>query len=131
MADSITVDPHKTLFQPHGSGMVLVRNGQLLRKATSVSNFLDFGQQEERSFEEMSPADFSLELSRPMRSMPLWFSLNLMGVRHIEKALDEKLALTMFFYDELAKNTRIERGPKPDLTTVYIQVSMDRVPLAL
>ena len=122
-AGSIAVDPHRTLFQPHGDGIFLVRNGQILRKATHVQSSLDFGQ-EESNFEDMSPTDFSIELSRPMRAMPLWFSLNLLGVKHFEKTLNEKLALTKYFYDDLATDTRIERGPVPELVTVLIPVSL-------
>ena len=30
-ADSITLDPHKTLFLPYGTGVLLVRDGEKLR----------------------------------------------------------------------------------------------------
>ena len=97
-----------------------MRDGQILRKATHVQSFVDLGH-EESDFEQMSPADFSIELSRPMRAMPLWFSLNLLGVKHFEKALNEKLALAKYFYEELAKDAQIERGPAPELVTIIFR----------
>ena len=100
--------------------MVLVRNGKLLRKATSVDNFLDLGD-EKSSLEDMSPGDFTLEFCRPMRSLPFWFSLNLLGAQNFQKALEEKFDLAMFFYNELAKDRRIERGPEPDLVAVIFR----------
>ena len=36
-ADSVALDPHKTLFLPYGTGAVLVRDGKLLQQAFSAS----------------------------------------------------------------------------------------------
>jgi hypothetical protein len=36
-ADSVALDPHKTLFLPYGTGAALVREGQLLLDAFSAS----------------------------------------------------------------------------------------------
>src|SRR5206468_7690941 len=36
-ADSIVLDPHKGLFLPYGTGAVLVRDGQALRRAHSLT----------------------------------------------------------------------------------------------
>src|SRR4029078_5120264 len=35
-ADSVTLDPHKGLFLPYGTGSLLVRDGGALRRATRV-----------------------------------------------------------------------------------------------
>src|SRR5687768_18585623 len=35
-ADSVTLDPHKGLFLPYGTGCLLVRDGEALRRAHQV-----------------------------------------------------------------------------------------------
>jgi len=65
-ADSMILDPHKTLFLPFGTGAVLVRDREALRRAHSLhADYLPQFQQEEElvDFCEISP-----ELSRDFRA---------------------------------------------------------------
>jgi aromatic-L-amino-acid decarboxylase len=98
-ADSITLDPHKGLFLPYGTGCLLVRDGDALRAAhESHATYLP------RPSDDPGLPDFSSfspELTRDFRGLRLWLPLHLHGVDAFVRALDEKLDLAAFVYEEL------------------------------
>jgi glutamate/tyrosine decarboxylase-like PLP-dependent enzyme len=65
-----------------------------------------------------SPADLSLELTRPFRGPRMWFPLKLFGLRPFRASLAEKIWLARYFHQELGKLERFETGPYPDLSIV-------------
>ncbi|OQW46576.1 MAG: hypothetical protein A4S09_05180 [Proteobacteria bacterium SG_bin7] len=89
-ADSITLDPHKGLFQPYGVGAVIVKDRENLRKAVSQSaSYLA-----ETNSSEISQSDYSLELTRHFRALRVWLSLKIFSEKAFEFTLNEKLELT-------------------------------------
>ena len=118
-ADSVTLDPHKSLFMPYGSGILLVKDRQLLKKAFSESAdyLLDIVDHEQ----EPSPANYSGELSRPNRSLRLWLSLRVFGIAQFRAALEEKLLLTRWLWKKLSFISAIELGPEPELSTLIFR----------
>ena len=120
MADSIVMDPHKGLGLPYGTGAVLIRDGRLL--ARSNAYYADYMQDAKRADPdaeaEFSPADYSLELTRPFRGPRMWFPLKLFGLNPFRASLAEKIWLARYFHQELGKLDRFEPGPYPDLSIV-------------
>lgn len=118
-ANSITIDPHKGLFLPYGSGALLVRDGQKLYDSQHMTaNYL---QDALDATEEPSPADLSPELSKHFRGLRMWLPLQLFGVQPFRAALDEKLLLTRYFYQQVQKIERIEVGPEPELSVMFFR----------
>ena len=77
-ADSITLDPHKGLFLPYGTGCLLVRDGAALKRAHHVvADYMPPMQDEPDlvDFSEISP-----ELSRDFRGLRVWLPMKLHGV---------------------------------------------------
>lgn len=114
-SDSVVLDPHKSLFLPWGSGMVVVRDGAALAATHSYEG--NYMQDAMRDPGEVSPADVSPELSKPFRALRMWLPLVHLGVRPFRAALEEKLLLARYFQDEVRK-LGFEVGPDPDLTVV-------------
>lgn len=115
-ADSITLDPHKGMFLPYGTGTLLVREGAHLRAAHHVgADYLQDIAAEERipSFSEYSP-----ELSRNFRGLRLWLPVKLHGMAAFREALDEKLDLARYLHDELRATPGFELPWEPQLTVV-------------
>lgn len=115
-ADSITLDPHKAMFLPYGTGALLVRDGARLREAHTVgADYLqDLGtEQEIPNFTDYSP-----ELSRSFRGLGLWLPLKLHGAAAFRAALEEKLDLTDLLYEGLREVPEIEVPWEPQLTVV-------------
>lgn len=111
--DSAVLDPHKSLFIPYGTGMVLVRDGhKLVRSFHHSATYLqDFT----ASLDDVSPADVSPELTRHFRGLRMWLPLQLHGIEPFKAALEEKILLTRYFYEEVQK-IGFETGPFPDLS---------------
>ena len=116
-ADSITLDPHKGLFLPYGTGALVVRNGRLLRDAHHIgtSAYLQdlAGDAQIPNF-----AEYSAELSRDFRGLRVWFPLKLHGVAAFREALDEKLDLAEHLYAGLSDVLELELPWRPELTVV-------------
>jgi glutamate/tyrosine decarboxylase-like PLP-dependent enzyme len=115
-ADSVALDPHKTLFLPYGTGAVVVRDGWLLQDAFSASGeyIRPLGESEVGP----SPADLSPELTRHFRALRLWLPLQMAGVAAFRAAQSEKLALARYFHARLSEIDGFDRGPEPQLSVV-------------
>jgi glutamate/tyrosine decarboxylase-like PLP-dependent enzyme len=126
-ADSVVIDPHKGLFVPFGTGVVLVRDGKHLQRAYALqgADADEVGYLQDtvgESREVPSPSDLSPELTRPFRGLRLWLALRLAGVGAFRAALEEKLLLARYFHQQLAANTNFEVGAPPDLTVVTFRL---------
>jgi len=118
-ADSIIIDPHKGLFLPYGSGAVLVKDGQKLYDSQHMT--ASYMQDTFQATEEPSPADLSPELSKHFRGLRMWLPLKLFGIKPFRSALNEKLLLTRYFYDQIQSIDRIEVGPEPELSVMFFR----------
>jgi len=115
-ADSVALDPHKTLFLPYGTGAALVREGQQLLDAFSAS--ADYIKPFFETDVGPSPADLSPELTRHFRAMRLWLPLQIAGIAAFRAAQSEKLALARYFHARLSELRSWDAGPSPDLSVV-------------
>ena len=114
-SDSVVLDPHKSLFLPWGSGIVMVRDARRLAATHSFSGH--YMQDALRDPGEVSPADVSPEMTKPFRALRMWLPLVLLGTEPFRAALDEKLLLARYFHEEI-QALGFEAGPPPDLSIV-------------
>lgn len=119
-ADSITLDPHKTLFLPFGTGAIVVRSRDALREtyAERADYMQDLdGETELPDFDALSP-----ELTREFRGLRLWLPLHLHGVDAFRSQLDEKLHLARRAHATLAADSRLDVPWAPDLTVTVFRL---------
>lgn len=96
LADSITLDPHKWLFQPFEIGCVLVRDLRHLHATFAVhpedqaSYLEDVGRIAER---EVVFYEHGVQLTRGFRALKLWMSLRVFGVRAFRESIERGIAL--------------------------------------
>jgi len=114
-ADSVTVDPHKSLFLPYSTGLLLVRDVRSLRAAHGAD--ADYLQDVDHDTGLPDYADLGAELTRDFRGLRLWLPLHLYGAGAFRTALDEKLDLAEVAYRELRDMPRLQTYP-PDLTVL-------------
>lgn len=119
-ADSIVVDPHKSLFLPYGTGVLLVRDtAALLAAHAADGHYL----QDLRTLDDMPDyGHLGPELTREFRGLRLWLPLHLHGVAAFREALDEKLDLAELAYRELAGDPLFEVPWEPDLSVVVFRL---------
>lgn len=116
LSDSVTLDPHKTLFLPYGTGTILVKDRKKLFASfnASADYLLDFPDMNE----EWSPADMSPELTRHFRGLRLWLPLKLHGIDPFTAALSEKIHLARYFYEQINALPNFECNLAPELSIV-------------
>lgn len=92
LADSVTLDPHKWLYQPFECGALVVRQGHLLSEAFEIHP--DYLQDSMVSAErDVNFADHGLQLTRMSRALKLWISLHYFGLGAFAAAIDQALNL--------------------------------------
>ncbi len=98
LADSITLDPHKWLFQPFEAGCLLVRNGTDLEAAFRVTpDYLQdaavaSGAARDRAVNFM---DRGIQLTRSARALKVWVSLSYYGLDPYRVAIDRAIDLAL------------------------------------
>lgn len=98
-ANSIVMDPHKGMFLPYGTGIVLVKQLHHLQNAFAYE--ANYMQDTVHSADGISPADVSPELSKHFRGMRMWLPLKLYGEQAFKDCLREKLLLTTYFCEQV------------------------------
>lgn len=119
-ADSITLDPHKSLFLPFGTGAIVVRSREsLLATFAEKADYMQdlHGSEALPDFDLLSP-----ELSRDFRGLRVWLPLHLHGVNAFRQQLDEKLDLAIRVHQRLSADDRLEVLAAPDLTVVVFRL---------
>jgi aromatic-L-amino-acid decarboxylase len=114
LADSLILDPHKSLFLPYGTGALLVRDGAALRRThTAEADYMPAIPDDPAllDFSEMGP-----ELTRPYRGLRLWLPIKLLGIAPFREALQEKLELARQAADEVRRMPGIEMVAEPELS---------------
>ena len=98
-ADSISLDPHKWLFQSFECGCVLVRDVALLRAAFQIK--ADYLRDVHRLTLEFNPADHGVQLTRSFRALKVWLSLQTFGVAAFRRAITRGFELAEIAEREL------------------------------
>lgn len=98
-ADSVSLDPHKWLFQPFECGAVLVRDARVLRDTfREVPEYL---KDSDLSHAEVNFRDWGVQLTRGFRALKLWLSIQVFGLDAFRAAVDRGIDLAEVAEDEL------------------------------
>ena len=106
LADSVTLDPHKWLYQPIECGSLLVRDGQLLERAFAIDQ--DYLSDAGGRVGEVDFGDLGLQLTRGFRALKVWLSVSHFGVAAFRAAIDKSLDLTELARRRIAADDRLE-----------------------
>ena len=85
-ADSLSLDPHKWLFQPFEIGCLLVRDSSWLRDALFI--LPEYLEDVEGSAEEVNFCNYGPQLTRSFRALKLWMSLQVFGKEAFSQAVE-------------------------------------------
>ncbi|MFF4402202.1 lysine decarboxylase DesA [Streptomyces sp. NPDC001480] len=118
-ADSVTVDYHKSFFQPVSSSAVLVRDAATLRHATYHAEYLN----PRRMVQERIPnqVDKSLQTTRRFDALKLWMTLRTMGADGLGQLFDEVCDLAREGWELLAADSRFDVVVEPSLSTLVFR----------
>ena len=117
-ADSLIVDPHKWLFTPFDSCALLYRDPEIARVAhTQHAEYLDALTQST----EYNPSDYSVQLTRRARGLPLWFSLATFGAQAYRDAISVSIELAQAAAREIATRDYLTLVREPQLSVVVFE----------
>lgn len=115
-ADSIIIDPHKSLFLPYGLGAVLIKHKEAVLHANNyTANYM-----QDAVIDELvqNPSNVSPELTKHFRGLRMWLPLQYHGVKPFIACLEEKLLLVQYFRLKITA-LGFCVGPEPDLSISY------------
>jgi glutamate/tyrosine decarboxylase-like PLP-dependent enzyme len=122
-ADSVTLDPHKWLYQPIECGSVLVRDGHRLQEAFTINpDYLADYKSEEVNF-----ADRGVQLTRSARALKIWLSISYFGLDAFRQAIDRAIDLAHRAEDYIRASPTLELLSPASLGIVCFRRRFDAI----
>lgn len=119
LADSVTVDYHKTFFQPVSASAVLVRERSSLSYVTYYADYLNPASA--AIAEIPNQVDKSIQTTRRFDALKLWLTLRVMGADAVGLLIDQVIDLAADVHDVLAADPEFEIISTPSISTVVFR----------
>jgi aromatic-L-amino-acid/L-tryptophan decarboxylase len=120
-ADSLTLDPHKGMFLPYGTGALLVRDGAALRAAHEATAAYLPAMPHPDDFYD--PSQHGPELSRAFPGLRVWLSVKLFGAGAFREAIAEKRRLALDAWRRIAALPHVVIDAPPELSLFAFHVT--------
>jgi glutamate/tyrosine decarboxylase-like PLP-dependent enzyme len=115
-ADSVALDPHKWLYTPHSSGLIVVRDFHHLGDAFSIDPSY-VHDDKELTGRGIDLYALGPQFSRGFHALKVWVSLLAHGWDAYERRISHDVALARYAYDSARANPALEVvGPPPPLS---------------
>ena len=99
LADSLSWDAHKWLFQTYGCAAVLVKDVADLERSFSVTP--EYLRDLDCDNGLVNMYDLGIELTRPARGLKLWLTLQVLGTELMESAVDQGFQLAKWAQESI------------------------------
>lgn len=120
-ADSLTLDPHKGMFLPYGTGALLVRDGATLRAAhEATADYLPAMPHPEDFYD---PSQHGPDLSRGFPGLRVWLAVKMYGTDRYRAAVEEKRALALDAFQRVEALPGIVIDAEPELSLFAFHVT--------
>jgi len=121
-ADSLTLDPHKGMFLPYGTGALLVRDGEALRAAHHVphAGYLPTLPDADEFYD---PSLHGPDLSRGFPGLRVWLCVKLLGAARFRAAIAEKRELALDAAARISRIPGIVMDAEPQLSLFAFHLS--------
>jgi glutamate/tyrosine decarboxylase-like PLP-dependent enzyme len=117
LADSLSLDPHKWLYQPLDCGCLLYRDVAAAQNAFSHTG--DYAKVlNSDPIESFAFFEESMELSRRFRALKLWLSIRYHGMAAFRESIRQNLKLTQRLAAGVASNGKLELMAPVELSAV-------------
>ncbi|MGW1791330.1 pyridoxal phosphate-dependent decarboxylase family protein [Streptomyces tubercidicus] len=118
-ADSVTVDYHKSFFQPVSSSAILVRDRATLRHVTYHADYLN--PRRMAAARIPNQVDKSIQTTRRFDALKLWLTLRIMGAQAVGELFDEVVDRAADAWKLLHDDPRFEVVVEPQLSTLVFR----------
>ncbi|CAG8999847.1 MAG: L-2,4-diaminobutyrate decarboxylase [Candidatus Celerinatantimonas neptuna] len=125
LADSVTVDYHKSFFQPVSCGAFFAKNKHHLSAVTYHAEYLNPLSQRQEGTPNL--VDKSLQTTRRFDALKLWLTLRVMGPKSIGEGFDRVLHLARQAYMLLLSHSDIQVLHRPQLSTLVFRFKPEEI----
>ncbi|MDV8001795.1 pyridoxal phosphate-dependent decarboxylase family protein [Rhodococcus sp. IEGM 1408] len=115
LADSVTVDFHKTFFLPVAASALLLRDGSHFRHSTVSADYLNPADGDTHA------VDKSLQTTRRFDALKLWMTLRVIGADGIGRLLDSAIDVAERTARTVEADPLLELVRRPELSTVLFR----------
>jgi len=115
-ADSVTLDPHKWLYQPYEAGCVIVKDQSLLERAFHVMG--DYMRDTAVHDREVNFGERGIQLTRSARAIKIWLSIQTFGLDAFRQTIDRCLDHAAHIAQRVRGNAEFELLAPPSLGIV-------------
>ncbi|WP_427017127.1 pyridoxal phosphate-dependent decarboxylase family protein [Pseudarthrobacter sp. P1] len=119
LANSVTIDFHKTFFQPVSSSAILVRNKATLGHVTYYADYLN--PESAAKADIPNQVDKSIQTTRRFDALKLWLTLRTMGADGVGALFDEVIDLAARAGGLLAEDPDFDLAATPALSTLVFR----------
>lgn len=126
-ARSVTVDFHKTFFQPVSSSALLVREAADLARVTWHADYLNPAEEAGEPNPDVNLVDKSLQTTRRFDALKLWATLRALGADGVGAMVDAVCDLAAAVHADLADDPELRLLAPTDLSTVLFRYQPDGV----
>lgn len=124
-ADSMTIDFHKTLFQPVCSSAFLVRDTKYFKYISYYADYLN--PIEDRDEEYPNLIEKSIQTTRRFDALKLWFTLKVTGTKTLGGFLEKVHYLAREVYYIIKDDIYFEVAHQPELSTLVFRFKIPGV----
>lgn len=126
LADSVTVDFHKSFFQPIGSSALLLKDAHSFESITHYAEYLN-----PRSQAQQTPnqVDKSLQTTRRFDALKLWVTLRTLGAQRLGAMFDQVLKLAESLEAEISLRPQLTLEAPVQLSTLVFRFTVPNAQL--
>ncbi|MBH3437274.1 aminotransferase class I/II-fold pyridoxal phosphate-dependent enzyme [Pseudomonas luteola] len=118
-ADSVTIDYHKSFFQPVSCSAFLVRDRRELGHVTCHADYLNPKSQTQEGTPNL--VNKSIQTTRRFDALKLWMTLRTMGANALGNLFDHVIDLTRATYPLIERAPRFDIAHVPELSTLVFR----------
>nr|WP_188865114.1 aspartate aminotransferase family protein [Pseudomonas asuensis] len=118
-ADSVTIDYHKSFFQPVSCSAFLVRDRHELGHVTCHADYLNPKSQTQEGTPNL--VNKSIQTTRRFDALKLWMTLRTMGANALGSLFDHVIDLTRATYPLIERDPRFDIAHVPELSTLVFR----------
>src|SRR5476651_1595793 len=119
LADSVTVDYHKSFFQPVSCSAFLLNDQKHFEHVTCYADYLNPLSAKLEGTPNL--VNKSIQTTRRFDALKMWLTLRIMGQQALGESFDTLLALATDAHQQLVAHPNIEILHKPELSTLVFR----------
>ena len=127
-ADSVTVDYHKSFFQPIGSSALVVRSAASMESIAHYAEYLNPRAEADATPNQVAK---SLQTTRRFDALKLWVTLRSLGAQRLGDMFDQVIALAEDAQQEVAVRAQLHMAADVQLSTLVFSFEDPQHPLDL